>query len=101
MIANLACRLCEQPTSENDALCKACKAAKGPRVAALLARALADPNYASACLACLAPKPRARFAQLLSAELLASPARLMARGPGVRSTRPAASVRPIALRAVN
>ena len=101
MIANPACRLCEQPTSESDALCTGCKAAKGPRVAASLARALVDPNYASACLASLAPEPRARFARLLSAELLASPARLTNFGPGIRSTRAASGVRPVALRMAN
>jgi hypothetical protein len=87
MIANLACRLCEKPTCEVDALCVGCKASKGPRVAALLERSLADASYASACLASLAPEARARFARLLSAELLSSPARLTPPRPGLRSTR--------------
>lgn len=86
MIANLACRLCVKPTSEVDALCTDCKLAKGPRVAALLARSLADPSYASTCLASLAPEARARFARLLSAELLQSSARQRSFGRSVRST---------------
>jgi hypothetical protein len=90
MIANLACRLCEKPTCEADALCTGCKLAKGPRVAALLARSLVDPSYASACLASLAPEARTRFARLLSAELLHSPARLTSFAHSVQKARPSA-----------
>ena len=98
MIANLTCRLCEKPTSESDALCTGCKAAKGPRVAAVLARSLVDPGYASACLASLAPEARARFARLLSAELLHSPARLTSFSQSVRKARPLSDSARAALR---
>ena len=98
MIANLACRLCEKPTCEADALCTGCKAARGPRVAALLARSLVDPSYASACLASLAPEARTRFARLLSAELLHSPARLTSFGQSVRKARAATEAESRALR---
>ena len=66
-----------------------------------LARALADPHYASACLASLAPEARARFARLLSAEFLASPARSTALGPSIRSTRAGRAVQKSSLRAAS
>ncbi len=82
------CRLCHKPTIESDALCVGCKSTHGPRVAAVLARSLAEPGYASACLAALAPEPRARLARALTEQCLAGGAsRIPPTRPGLRSTR--------------
>jgi hypothetical protein len=89
MLDSASCRLCAKPTYEHDALCVGCKSQHGPRVAAVLARALAEPGYASACLAALAPEPRARLARALAERCLSSSFGNETRGPGVRAARAA------------
>ncbi|MFZ5893729.1 MAG: hypothetical protein ACOY0T_21890 [Myxococcota bacterium] len=74
MTASSACRLCQNLTAEPDVICGACKRTRGPRVASTLARALADANYQSACLASLPRTARDRFAQALSRSYIARPA---------------------------
>ena len=88
MIALENCRCCGQKDRLEQGICVSCARAYGPRVARLLARCLADADFASACLARLPETARLRFASLLSARCLAATPK-----PGLRYTRV-----PVALR---
>ena len=74
-VAAFKCRLCSGPTAAAFQVCAACERTHGTRVAAFLARSLAEPTYANACLLSLPPKVRERAARQLSVALLSSPTR--------------------------
>ena len=86
MSALETCRCCSSLVACEQGICKVCANTYGPRVARLLGRCQADPEFASSTLARLPEPARSRFATALSAKCL-TPTRL-ARGPGLRSARP-------------
>ncbi len=93
-----SCRLCAEPSAPEASVCVGCERLYGPRVARLLARAERDRDFASACLAHLAPPLRERFASLLAQRYFLPGADTKLR-PGLRSSRPRAC--PKWLRAAN
>jgi hypothetical protein len=84
------CRSCSRRTELSNGICEACAVAYGPRVAELLARCQAEPDFASACLARLPSPARERFAALLAAKCLTAGPR-----PGLAYTRPNARARAV------
>jgi len=91
MTAIETCRCCGDKAELDQGICTHCELAYGPRVARLLARCLADADFASACLARLPEAARLRFATLLSARCLKTTTTLS--GPGLRYTRVGTSAR--------
>ncbi|MEP7051775.1 MAG: hypothetical protein ABJB12_15535 [Pseudomonadota bacterium] len=84
MPAPETCRCCSVVSLLESGICAVCARTYGRRVAHLLGRCQADPDFASTCLGQLPEPMRTRFAAALSAKCL-SPRR----GPGLRYTRPA------------
>lgn len=82
MPATGTCRCCSLEARLERGICENCARTHGPRVALLLARCQADPDFASTCLARLPEALRASFAAKLSAKCLAPK-----QGPGLRFTR--------------
>jgi hypothetical protein len=80
------CRCCSSLVACEQGICKVCARTYGPRVARLLGRCQADPQFASNTLARLPEPARSRFAAALSAKCLKTARPLS--GPGLRSARP-------------
>ncbi len=92
-----ACRLCSTTTDESDGLCSRCKREHGRRLATLLARSLAEPSYATACLLSLPPAARERVARRLSVACLSAPQQpTREQRPGLRKAAPASNSKRIA-----
>jgi hypothetical protein len=84
MAAPETCRCCSVTKVLDQGICAACAKDYGPRVARLLARCLADADFASTCLARLGEPTRTRFAAALGAKCLRPSI-----GPGLRYARAA------------
>jgi|SRR5450755_3173073 hypothetical protein len=82
------CRCCSLEAKLEQGICEHCARTHGPRAALLLARCLADPDFASVALARMPEALRARFVAALSAKCLEPK-----RGPGLRYTRPVAAAK--------
>ncbi|MEO7033590.1 MAG: hypothetical protein ABI548_06925 [Polyangiaceae bacterium] len=87
MPAPETCRCCSVVSLLERGICAVCAGSYGPRVARMLGRCQADPNFASTCLGQLPEPMRSRFAAALSAKCLTPNG-----GPGLRYTRSVASV---------
>ncbi|MEO8901125.1 MAG: hypothetical protein ABI488_05580 [Polyangiaceae bacterium] len=86
MPAPETCRCCSVVSLLDQGICAVCARSYGPRVARLLGRCQADPDFVSTCLGQLREPMRSRFAAALSAKCLTP-----SRGPGLRYARSIAS----------
>jgi hypothetical protein len=97
MAAPGTCRCCSSEAKLEQGICLACVRTHGPRAALLLARCQAEPDFASAFLARMPEALRARFVAVLSVKCLTPKSgvseRAEAARPGLRYTRPVASVK--------
>jgi hypothetical protein len=88
MSAPGTCRCCSSEANLEQGICETCARTHGPRAASLLARCLAEPDFASVALARMPEVLRTRFAAALSAKCLEPK-----RGPGLRYTRAVANAK--------